>query len=248
MTPAETAGTSPASHPLSGRTVVVAGGTGAVGKALVQRLVELGAKPAVAVRKAWQVGPMRELLGDADGLVAVVAPGDGEAAAGFLKGARDSLGPVAAVLSAAGAFRMAEIGRDSAGDDTSLFEANFVATHTLVRAAVGGMRRAGSGVFAFTGADCVGTPIPGMGLYQATKAALHAYAEVLAAEVAPHGLAVAVVAPGVLDTEANRQAMPDADAAGWTPVGHVVDALIDAASGGAVPGALHTVRVPAPVA
>jgi NAD(P)-dependent dehydrogenase (short-subunit alcohol dehydrogenase family) len=248
MTPAETAGTRPESHPLSGRTVVVAGGTGAVGKALVQRLVELGAKPAIAVRKAWQVASMRELLGDADGLAAVVAPGDGEAAAGFLKGARDSLGPVAAVLSAAGAFRMAEIGKDRAGDDTSLFEANFVATHTLVRAAVGGMRRSGSGVLAFVGADCVGTPIPGMGLYQASKAALHAYAEVLAAEVAQHGLAVAVVAPGVLDTEANREAMPDADRSGWTPIDQVVDALIEAASGGAVPGPLNTIRVPAPVA
>ncbi|MDA1222616.1 MAG: SDR family NAD(P)-dependent oxidoreductase, partial [Planctomycetota bacterium] len=202
--------------------------------ALVRRLVESGAKPAIAVRKAWQVAPMRELFGGADGLVAVVAPGDGEAAAGFLKGARDSLGPVAAVLSAAGAFRTAEIGRDRAGDDTGLFEANFVATHTLVRAVVG--------------ADCVGTPIPGMGLYQASKAALHAYAEVLAAEVADHGVAVAVVAPGVLDTEANRSAMPDADRSSWTPVEHVVDALLDAAAGGAVPGALTTVRVPAPVA
>ena len=234
MTSDAVPGTPPAPHSLYGRTVVVAGGTGAVGKALVRRLVEIGAKPAIAVRKAWQVAPMRELFGGADGLVAVVAPGDGEAAAGFLKGARDSLGPVAAVLSAAGAFRTAEIGRDRAGDDTGLFEANFVATHTLVRAAVG--------------ADCVGTPIPGMGLYQASKAALHAYAEVLAAEVADHGVAVAVVAPGVLDTEANRSAMPDADRSSWTPVEHVVDALLDAAAGGAVPGALTTVRVPAPVA
>jgi NAD(P)-dependent dehydrogenase (short-subunit alcohol dehydrogenase family) len=248
MTPADAAPVRPAPESLSGRTVVVAGGTGAVGKALIRRLVALGAKPAIAVRKAWQVGPMRELLGGTDGLVAVVPPGDGEAAAGFLKGARDSLGPIAAVLSAAGGFRMAEIGQDRAGDDTALFEANFVATHTLVRAAIGGMRRAGSGVLAFVGADSVGTPIPGMGLYQASKAALHAYAEVLAAEGAPHGVAVAVVAPGVLDTDANRDAMPGADRSSWTPVDHVVDALIEAASGGVQPGALTTVRVPAPVA
>jgi NADP-dependent 3-hydroxy acid dehydrogenase YdfG len=248
MTSDAVPGTPPTPHPLHGRTVVVAGGTGAVGKVLVRRLVEIGAKPAIAVRKAWQVAPMRELLGGAEGLVAVVAPGDGEAAAGFLKGARDSLGPVAAVLSAAGAFRMAEIGRDRTGDDTGLFEANFVATHTLVRAAVGGMCRAGAGVIAVVGADCVGTPIPGMGLYQASKAALHAYAEVLAAEVAGHGVAVAVVAPGVLDTEANRSAMPDADHSAWTPVEHVVEALLDAAAGGAVPGALTAIRVPAPVA
>ena len=84
--------------------------------------------------------------------------------------------------------------------------------------------------------------------FQASKAALHAYAEVLAAEVADHGVAVAVVAPAVLDTEANRSAMPDADRSSWTPVEHVVDALLDAAAGGAVPGALTTVRVPAPVA
>jgi NADP-dependent 3-hydroxy acid dehydrogenase YdfG len=221
---------------LRGRTVMISGATGAVGRALVSRLVELGAKPAIALRKPWQVAKLQEELGGAEALVGLVGARDSEAAAGFVKGATDSLGPIDAFLSTAGAFRMAEVGRDKTGDDLALLEANFLAVHNLVRAVVSPMKRRRTGSLVFVGADVVGAAPPGMALYAAAKA-LHEYAQVLAREVGPFGIRVAVVAAGVLDTEANRAAMPEADRSGWTPVERLVAALLGAAAGAAEPGA-----------
>lgn len=216
---------------LRGRTVMLSGATGAVGRALVTRLREVGAKLAIAVRKSREVDRLQAELADADVLVGLVEPRDGEAAAGFVKGASDSLGPIDAFVSTAGAFRSAEIGRDKAGDDLMLLEANFLAVHNLVRAVVSPMKRRNTGSLVFTGADAVGSPAPGMALYAASKAALHEYAHALAAELRGTGVRVAVVAPGVVDTEANRDAMPDADRSTWVPVPRLCDALLGAAVG-----------------
>ena len=218
---------------LAGRCVLLAGATGAVGTALLDRLVALGARPAVAVRKSWQVQGIEARIGAAAGLVGVVPTGDGEAAAGFVKGAQDSLGAIEAFVSTAGSFRAAEIGRDRGGDDQELFDANFRGTHTLLRAVVGGMRRRRRGAIVLTGALAVGRAGPGIALYAATKAALHEYARVLAAEVGADGVGLALLAPGTIDTEANRRAMPDADRRAWIPVEVLVDALLGAAAGAA---------------
>lgn len=216
---------------LRGRTAMVAGATGAVGRAAVARLVELGAKVALPVRKPRHVERLQQEFPGADVLVGVVEPRDGEAAAGFVKGAEDSLGPVDVFLSAAGAFRSGIVGRDHAGDDLALLEANFLAAHTLVRAVVSPMKRRRTGNIVLTGANAVGRAGPGMALYAASKAALHEYARVLAAELREFDVHVAVIAPDTLDTPANRTAMPDADRSRWTPVPHLVDLLLKAAVG-----------------
>jgi NAD(P)-dependent dehydrogenase (short-subunit alcohol dehydrogenase family) len=54
-----------------------------------------------------------------------------------------------------------------------------------------------------------------MSAYIASKSALQRLVEASAAELAPHGINVNSIAPSVLDTPANRQAMPDANPASW---------------------------------
>ncbi len=218
-----------AAHPLRDATILVSGATGEVGRALLTRLLEIGAKPAIAVRRAWQVAPLREALGGSAGLVAVVGARDGEAAAGFVKGANDSLGPVRALISTAGRFRATELGRDPAGEDGELLEANLLCVHNLVRAVVGPMKRRRSGSIVVTGSVAVGHGGAGLALYLASKAALHEYARAIALELAPHGVGVTLVLPGVIDTSGNRGAMPNDDRSSWAPVGEVVARLIDGA-------------------
>ncbi|MBK8980543.1 MAG: SDR family oxidoreductase [Planctomycetes bacterium] len=213
---------------LRDRCILLAGATGAVGGAVLERLRDAGARIAAAVRKPRQVADLRERLGAAPHLVAVVDSDDTEAAAGFVKGVEDALGPVDALISTAGAFAFARVGDDPAGLDRQLFDANFAATHTLVRAVVRPMLRRQTGSLVFTGARAVGQAGPGMALYAATKAALHEYARVLQAEVGSAGLAVRVITPGLIDTPANRRAMPGADPAGFEPLDGVVDALLAA--------------------
>ena len=225
------AGPSVPQHPLRGATVALLGASGAVGSALLRRLLAIGAKPAISVHRAWQVSAMRTALGGAPGIVVHVDPRDGEAAAGFVKGANDTLGPVHAFISTAGAFRTAPIGRTVQNDDLDLMEANFFAVHNLVRAVVGPMVRRKTGRIVVIGSASVGLGGANTSLYLASKAALHEYVRALAIELEPEGVGVALVTPGTIDTPANRGAMPDADRTGWTPIGTVVDWLITGASG-----------------
>ncbi|MCC6669455.1 MAG: SDR family NAD(P)-dependent oxidoreductase [Planctomycetes bacterium] len=233
---------SSSSTSLRGKSFLLVGATGALGEALVRHLLSGGAKVGLAVRRERQIAPLAATLPKEQALVGLVPPGDGEAAAGFVKGVQDSLGPLTALISTAGAFLHAPAGQDRPEALLDLLDANLLATHTLVRAVLPALRRRGGGGLVFTGAAVVGKAVPGLSLYLAAKSALHAYAETLHAELAPEGIRVAVIAPGTLDTEANRRAMPGIERSTLVPLARVVDALAAAALG-TLPGsgAVHRV-------
>ena len=54
-----------------------------------------------------------------------------------------------------------------------------------------------------------------MSAYSASKAAVLNFSQSLAAELVPDGITVNAIAPSIIDTQANRDAMPDADTASW---------------------------------
>jgi NAD(P)-dependent dehydrogenase (short-subunit alcohol dehydrogenase family) len=216
----------------SGKVVVLSGATGAVGGALARRLHAGGARLGIAVRRPWQVAKVTEALGEQGVLVGCVPSADAEAAAGFAKGVIDALGPIDALLCAAGAFSAAPFGKEDSGALRGLLEANFVTPATLARAVVGPMRRRRSGRMVFFGAGAVGGPGgAGMSAYLASKAALHELVRVLSAELRDSGVTAAAVLPGVIDTAANRAAMPEADRSGWQDVDAVVDLALRCALG-----------------
>lgn len=200
-----------------GRVVLLGGATGEVGAEVARQLQEAGARLALAVRRPWQVEPLRARFGGTNVLVGCVGTSDSEAAAGFVKGAHDALGPVDALIATQGAYAFGPVGADPAGELGAMVEANLLAPANLARAVVGRFRRRRAGRLVFTGADAVGTG-HGMANYLASKAALHEYARTLSLDLQDSCVAVAVAMPGILDTQKNRKAMPDADPAGWLPV------------------------------
>ncbi|MBO0751249.1 MAG: SDR family oxidoreductase, partial [Bradyrhizobiaceae bacterium] len=70
----------------------------------------------------------------------------------------------------------------------------------------------------------------GMAAYTASKAAVAALTVALAEEVAKNDVLVNAVAPSILDTEANRKAMPNADHAAWPKVEDVTQTILFLAS------------------
>jgi NAD(P)-dependent dehydrogenase (short-subunit alcohol dehydrogenase family) len=82
----------------------------------------------------------------------------------------------------------------------------------------------------------------GAAAYAASKAALVALSECVAAEVLAAGVRVNVVLPSTIDTPANRRAMPNADFTRWVAPDSLVEVVLfllsDAArdvSGAALP-------------
>ena len=70
----------------------------------------------------------------------------------------------------------------------------------------------------------------GMAAYTAAKAAVAALTQALAQEVAEEEIWVNAVAPSIIDTPANRAAMPDADHARWVAPAALAEIIIFLAS------------------
>src|ERR1041385_9255529 len=70
----------------------------------------------------------------------------------------------------------------------------------------------------------------GMVPYTASKAAVAAITQALAAEVAGRGILVNAVAPSIMDTPANRASMPQADHTKWPKVAEVASTIAFLAS------------------
>jgi NAD(P)-dependent dehydrogenase (short-subunit alcohol dehydrogenase family) len=198
---------------------LVAGATGRIGGALARHVLARGGRVAAAVRRPWQVDVVRAALGREHTLVGLVATGDGEAAAGFVKGAQDALGPIAAFVGAAGRWQPREAGREPGGDLDELLAANLLANATLARAVLPFLRRRRAGALTFVGAADAAQAL-GSAAFAASKAALHEFVRALARDLDGTGVvarAVLLDAAQVADVDrvvgqlADPQAIPAAE-------------------------------------
>jgi NAD(P)-dependent dehydrogenase (short-subunit alcohol dehydrogenase family) len=198
--------------------VVVTGAAGALGRAVVQHLLDAGFRLALVEHRMEHLTSSfpgldnsRHLLLEAD---VTSAASMAEVGARILA----SFQQVDGVVHIAGGFEMGqpvhELDRAAWDRMMNLNAWSFVAvTQALVPSMI--ERKSGSvvAVSAKTAARGAGA----MSAYIASKSALQRLVEAQAAELAPHGIRVNSIAPSVLDTPANRQAMPDANPDGWVP-------------------------------
>ena len=119
---------------------------------------------------------------------------------------------------------------------------NLRSAYTIFRAVLPGMLKAGKGRIVAVGARAAIEPIANFAAYSVSKAALVALVKTVALEVKDSGITANAVLPSVIDTPANRAAMPAADASKWvTPesiAGLLVWLVSDAArdvNGAAIP-------------
>lgn len=210
---------------LSGRPIVVTGGTGALGRSVVGTLIKAGAQCHVSyVHDAEaQSFPHKQNVT----LHAVNDLAD-EATVGKLYAGVPKLW---ASIHLAGGFAMSSV-IDT--DKTRLMqqvETNFIACFLCCRAAVRAMGKNGGrivNVAARPGLEWRSGA--GMVAYASSKAAVAAMTVALAEEVAKDGILVNAVAPSIMDTPANRKAMPDADFASWPKVEEVAATIAFLAS------------------
>ena len=212
------------------RNVVVTGGTGALGTALVGALVEAGAVchvPYVVAAEAERFalrGHTRVRLIECKSL-------SEEADVERLYGGVPQLW---ASIHLAGGFAMAPVGGTNKAALLQQVEMNFVTAFLCCRAAVNAMAGGGGrgGRIVNVAARPALEPRSGAGMaaYTASKAAVAALTAALAEEVAKDGILVNAVAPSIMDTPANRAAMPKADYSAWPKVEEVAATILFLAS------------------
>jgi NAD(P)-dependent dehydrogenase (short-subunit alcohol dehydrogenase family) len=212
-----------ATRRFEGKDVVVTGGSGALGSAVVGRLLAEGARVHVPWLKA------NELEGwpHAGKLALSKVNLESEAEVGEYY---RSLPALYASVHVAGGFAMAPIVDTSGPDFERQWRLNALTAFLCCREAVRAMRR--SGDFAKAGGRIVNVaarpvvaPVGGMIAYSASKAAVASITQSLAEETKAERILVNAVVPSIMDTPANRAAMPKADHASWPKVDDVAAAI-----------------------
>ena len=200
----------------SGAHVVVTGGTGALGTAVVGALRQAGAVCHVSNLVAAELDRYAH-RNDANVHVTSGVDLADEAAVGrFYAG----LPPLWASIHLAGGFAMAPVADTSAKDFEAQFRMNTLSCFLCSRAAIGAIRERGApGPAGAKGGRIVNVAArpaleprlgAGMVAYAASKGAVATLTQALGEEVASEEIWVNAVAPSTLDTAANRAAMPDA--------------------------------------
>ena len=210
----------------SSRNVVVTGATGGLGEAVVRQLLAAGATVHVPVRHPDKA---RDLFAGTDRVrVAAVADlGDEAAVVTFYAGVPS----IWASVHCAGGFTMSRIDETRLTDLRTMLDMNTVPTFLCCREAVKAMRGRGGRIVNVAAQPGV-EPRRGGGMaaYAASKAAVAAITLALAEELAGEEIWVNGVVPSIMDTEANRRAMPNADHAKWPKVAEVAATIAFLAS------------------
>jgi len=213
------------------RHVVVTGGTGALGTAVVAALIERGAICHVPYRDERQ----RESYPHRD-RVKMIAAADlaDEAVVETLYAALPKLW---ASIHIAGGFAPGKVADTDKAALMAQLNGNLVSCFLCCRAAVNAMR-AGGQVARF-GGRIVNVASrqalewrsgAGMSAYTIAKSGVATLTTVLAEETVRENILVNAVAPSIMDTAANRAAMPNADIAAWPKVEEVAATILFLAS------------------
>ncbi|WP_086970464.1 SDR family oxidoreductase [Vibrio coralliirubri] len=111
---------------------------------------------------------------------------------------------------------------------SDLWNANFMTAFVFGREIFKLMKSQGKGSMMFVSARDTARNIPaGFGPYMASKIALNALVESLAAEAASSNVQVNAVLPTIVDTEVNRQALPEADHSTWVDPVDLADLMME---------------------
>jgi NAD(P)-dependent dehydrogenase (short-subunit alcohol dehydrogenase family) len=232
----------------SPRGVIVTGGTGALGRAVVERLLARGARVAVPYRdeKDWRA--LQEKAGAGAALFGAAAElADARRAKAFVDEVAASMGALDGVALLAGGWAGGKRFDEAPEDEwPGMLSTNLGTVAHVCRAALPHLRRQGGSIVA-VGSRAAETGGAGMAAYAVSKVAVHALVRVLALENRDLGVRVNAVLPGTIDTPANRRAMPDADPSKWTSPAAIAGVVAFLLSPESAPttGALVPVDLPA---
>jgi NAD(P)-dependent dehydrogenase (short-subunit alcohol dehydrogenase family) len=225
------------------RVVVVTGGTGALGRAVVGAFLAAGDRVVVPWIVKAELDATSELWRDAAraGRVRFVEAdvAEAEGAAAVARLAPDAEVLVCGVGGFAGGSPV-----DATDLDVwdRMYRMNVRSAASTCRALVPALRARSRGAIVLVASRAAIDRPAGLAAYSASKAAVLVLAETLQREVARDGIRVNAIVPTTIDTPANRAAMPDADFSQWTPPAKIADVILwlasDAAAtvrGGSIP-------------
>ena len=202
----------------SGKSVLIAGGTGGLGRAVSEAFLKEGAKVIVTYRDANEFDALKSAAGAyALSLQGHAVDVTDETAVRRLVDAvlagRDHLDVLVNTVGAyAGGIKLWEL--ESKVFDQML-ALNLRSGFVLLRAVVPAMLKQRRGAIVNVVAKAAIDHAEGASAYAASKAGALAMMDSLAADLKGSGVRVNSILPSIIDTEPNRKAMPNADFTQW---------------------------------
>jgi len=211
------------------RVALIAGGTGALGRAVSAAFAREGARVTVTYRRQSEfeeflsqsklnANDVKGLMVDATDAAEVARATESILANG---GALDIL-----VNTIGGYHGGKRIWEEDLSSYDQMMSLNLKAGFVLARAVLPAMIRQNLGWIVNVASRAGYGKSPGAALYSASKAGALALFDSLAEEVKPYPISVNSVVPSIFDTPANRQAIPAADYASWPKPEEIADVIL----------------------
>jgi NAD(P)-dependent dehydrogenase (short-subunit alcohol dehydrogenase family) len=203
---------------LDGRVALVTGGTGALGRAVVARLAARGGSVHVSWVTEAEATGLKAALGQNAGRVHlhradVTDPASVDQLIAAITASSSRLDILTNIV---GGFAFASLEETDPALWQRMLALNATSAFLCCRAAAPLMRRHQWGrIVNVAAVPALDRGAVGMSAYSASKAAVLNLTYSLAKELAPHHITANAVVPSIIDTPANRKAMPEADPSTW---------------------------------
>ena len=210
---------------LDGKVILVTGASGNLGGTVAERALAAGARIAATDRAAEKL-TARFSDGENVALFPGIELADAASCADYVAKTVARFGRVDGLISTVGGFAFANVADDSYETWERMLTMNVKTAFHVSQAAVPAMKTNGGGSIVLTGATAALKAPGGVSAYAASKSGVMRLAESLANEVKGDGVRDNAIMPSIIDTPQNREAMPDADRAGWVTPQEIADVML----------------------
>lgn len=223
------------------KTVLITGAGGGLGSAVTDAFADAEWRLALVEASAERAEHLQAQRPDA--FVRSADLTDPEQTQQVVHEAAAHYGRLDSALALVGGFSMQPAHEASPDEADRLFRLNFTTLFNMTQAVLPSLLAQRDGLLVGVSAAAADTGGAGMALYAASKAAVATYLGSLQDELAGTGVRIATLYPmGVIDTPANRSAMPETDPADWVDPHEIAQHLVHLAERSAR-GHLRTLRV-----
>ncbi|HXR17252.1 MAG TPA: SDR family NAD(P)-dependent oxidoreductase [Terriglobales bacterium] len=213
----------------SGQLALVAGGTGGLGRAVSVAFLEEGATVVVTYRRQDEFEALRQAAGaHAPRLEGHGVDVTNDAAVHqMISSVVAKHGRLDAMTNAVGGYAA---GRKLWEAELTILDQmlslNLYSGYVLSRSVVPAMLKQGHGAIVNVASTAAIDHAASAAAYAASKAAAVAMVDSLAADLKGTGVRANSILPSIIDTEANRRAMPDADFAKWPKPRDIAEVIL----------------------
>jgi NAD(P)-dependent dehydrogenase (short-subunit alcohol dehydrogenase family) len=206
------------------RHIIITGANGNLGSAAVNKFIELGDHVIAVANSGSNLGFAE---GRSNFELHAADLSNEQSSAGFFDEIISLKEQIDCGLLLAGGFEMGNIETTDTAAVRKMFAKNFETVYNAARPLYQHMIRNNYGRLVFVGARPALEASSGKNslAYSLSKSLLFQLAEVLNADAGSKDVITSVIVPGILDTPANRTAMPGTDTSGWTSITDVAELL-----------------------